>query len=248
MIEKKAFSNVSEYFEAQPVRVKNMLLQLRECILKAVPESEELLNYNIPSFTLIKGGKREEQIMIAGYKNHIGFYPHPTTIEQFKEELKPFKNAKGSIQFSLEEELPIDLITRMIIFRKNIILKIFDKESSNNDKDDKIAKILFSSVYPHYITKIEKHGRTKYELLAVIEWLTGYNETDINELIKRKVTFKEFFESAIINSKANLIKGVICGHRVEEIKNPLTQKIRYLDKLVDELAKGKKIEKIFRIN
>lgn len=112
--------------------------------------------------------------------------------------------------------------------------------------DERIAKMTFASVYPHYVTKVEKKGRTKEELHQVIEWLTGFNEKKLQELIKEKVTFETFFEQAKLNKNANLITGVICGYRVEEIENPLTQKARYLDKLVDELAKGKNIEKIMR--
>jgi len=112
--------------------------------------------------------------------------------------------------------------------------------------DEKIAKMTFSSVYPHYLTKIEKKDRTKKELHLVIEWLTGFNDEKINELIDRNVTFKTFFEEATLNSNANLITGVICGYRIEEIETPLTKQVRYLDKLVDELAKGRKMEKILR--
>ena len=104
----------------------------------------------------------------------------------------------------------------------------------------------FASVYPHYVTKVEKKGRTKEELQQVIEWLTGFDEEKVQELIAKKVTFKTFFDKASLNPNAHLIKGVICGYRVEEIENPLTRKVRYLDKLVDELAKGKKMEKILR--
>lgn len=112
--------------------------------------------------------------------------------------------------------------------------------------DEKIAKMSFASVYPHYVTKVEKKGRTKAELHQVIQWLTGFNEEKLQELIKDKVSFETFFQKATINPNAPLITGLICGYRVEEIENPLTQQVRYLDKLVDELAKGKKMEKILR--
>lgn len=114
--------------------------------------------------------------------------------------------------------------------------------------DEKIAKMSFSSVYPHYVTKVESKGRTKKELHEVIEWLTGFDNKKLQELIKEKVTFEEFFKRAKLNRNAKLITGTICGYRVEEIENPLTQKARYLDKLVDELAKGRKMEKILRSN
>lgn len=113
--------------------------------------------------------------------------------------------------------------------------------------DEKIAKLTFASVYPHYITKVEKKGRTKAELLEVIEWLTGFNEKQLQELIDSKVTFATFFEKATLHPNAHLITGVICGYRIEEIETPLTKQIRYLDKLVDELAKGRKMEKILRV-
>jgi hypothetical protein len=109
-----------------------------------------------------------------------------------------------------------------------------------------MAKMIFGSVYPHYLAKVEKKSRTKEELHQVIEWLTGFDDKKIEELIKERVTFETFFEQATLNPNANLITGRICGYRVEEIENPLTQQVRYLDKLVDELAKGKKMEKILR--
>lgn len=112
--------------------------------------------------------------------------------------------------------------------------------------DERIAKMSFASVYPHYVTKIEKKGRTLQELHQVIEWLTGYDEHKLRELIDTKVTFSQFFQNAALHPNAHLIKGIICGYRVEDIANKLTQQVRYLDKLVDELAKGKKMEKILR--
>ena len=112
--------------------------------------------------------------------------------------------------------------------------------------DERIAKMTFASVYPHYITKVEKKGRTKEELHQVIEWLTGFNDKKIKGLIAEKATFESFFAQANLNPNAPLIKGVICGYRIEEIETPLTKQVRYLDKLVDELAKGKKMEKILR--
>ena len=114
------------------------------------------------------------------------------------------------------------------------------------EHNERMAKLTFASVYPHYITKVEKKGRTKEELLQVIEWLTSYNETALQKLIDNKATFQTFFKEAKVNPKADLIKGVICGYRIEEIDNLLTRQVRYLDKLVDELAKGRKMEKILR--
>lgn len=110
----------------------------------------------------------------------------------------------------------------------------------------KIARMTFASVYPHYITKIVSKGRSKEELHQVIEWLTGFDNKKLKAMVDSKATFEEFFKQAKINPNAHLITGAICGYRVEEIDNPLTQQVRYLDKLVDELAKGKKMEKILR--
>ena len=112
--------------------------------------------------------------------------------------------------------------------------------------NERIAKMIFASVYPHYVTKVEKKGRTKQELHQVIEWLTGYDEQQLEGLINEKATFETFFQKAELNPNAHLIKGVICGYRIEEIDNALTRQVRYLDKLVDELAKGRKMEKILR--
>lgn len=112
--------------------------------------------------------------------------------------------------------------------------------------DERIAEMTFASVYPHYLTKVEKKGRTQEELHQVIEWLTGFDEQKLQAQIEVKSTFATFFQQATLNPNAHLITGLICGYRVEEIENPLTQKVRYLDKIVDELAKGKKIEKILR--
>ncbi|MFN8410765.1 MAG: DUF2200 domain-containing protein [Anaerolineales bacterium] len=116
----------------------------------------------------------------------------------------------------------------------------------SDTQNQRIAKMTFASVYPLYITKVEKKGRTKEELNQVIEWLTDFDYKKLQELIKEDVTFEQFFQHASLNPNAILITGVICGCRVEEIQDPLTQKVRYLDKLVDELAKGKKMEKILR--
>lgn len=118
---------------------------------------------------------------------------------------------------------------------------------STKHHDERIAKMIFASVYPHYVTKVENKGRTKEELHQVIEWLTGYDKKKLEQLIAEKVTFETFFQHASLNPNAHLITGVICGYRVEEIDNPLTQRVRYLDKLVDELARGRKMDKIMRV-
>lgn len=113
-------------------------------------------------------------------------------------------------------------------------------------KNEQVAKMTFTSVYPHYVTKVEKKGRTKEELHKVIKWLTGFDEKSLQELIQQKATFETFFKKATLHPNASLIKGVICGYRIEEIEDEfeIYKKVRYLDKLVDELAKGRKMEKI----
>jgi hypothetical protein len=110
----------------------------------------------------------------------------------------------------------------------------------------RMARTVFATVYPYYIKKVESKGRTVAELHQVIEWLTSFDETKLNELIQEKVTIEEFFKRATLNPNAHLIKGLICGYRVEEIENPTTRQARYMDKLIDELAKGKSMEKILR--
>ena len=118
--------------------------------------------------------------------------------------------------------------------------------NNSDTHNQRMAKMLFSSVYPLYLIKVEKKSRSKEELDQVIEWLTGFDNKKLQELITEKVTFETFFEQASLNPNAHLITGVICGYRIEEIENTLTKKVRYLYKLVDELAKGRKMEKILR--
>lgn len=117
---------------------------------------------------------------------------------------------------------------------------------ATKEHDERMANMTFASVYPHYVTKVEKKGRTIEELHQVIQWLTGFDEKMLQKFIHEKVTFAEFFKKATLHPNAHLITGLICGYRIEEIENDLTQQVRYLDKLVDELAKGKKMEKILR--
>lgn len=114
------------------------------------------------------------------------------------------------------------------------------------EHNERIAKMTFASVYPHYVTKVEKKGRTKAELHQVIEWLTGFDHKTLQALIDEKATFTTFFDRATLNPNAHLITGTICGYRIEDIDNQLTKQVRYLDKLVDELAKGRALEKILR--
>lgn len=118
---------------------------------------------------------------------------------------------------------------------------------NSNTHHERIAKMTFASVYPHYVTKVEKKGRTKEELHEVITWLTGFDNNTLQQLINEKVTFETFFKRATLHPNAHLITGSICGYRIEEIENTLTKQVRYLDKLVDELVKGRQLEKILRV-
>lgn len=117
---------------------------------------------------------------------------------------------------------------------------------STTQHDERIAKMTFASVYPHYVAKVEKKGRTVDELHQVIAWLTGFKAKDLQRLIRTGATFEQFFAEATLNPNASLITGTICGYRIEEIETPLTRQVRYLDKLVDELAQGRPMEKILR--
>jgi len=113
--------------------------------------------------------------------------------------------------------------------------------------NSRVYKMKFASVYPHYITKAEKKGRTKQEVDTLIFWLTGYDETLLNDVLTNQTDIENFFNDAPnFNPNANKITGVICGYRVEEIEDPIMQKVRYLDKIIDELAKGKSLDKIMR--
>lgn len=116
----------------------------------------------------------------------------------------------------------------------------------NDKNNERVRKMSFAGVYPHYITKAEKKGRTKAEVDEIIEWLTGYDDKTLQEILDKKTNFEDFFANAKLHPNASLITGIICGYRVEDIEDKFIQQVRYLDKLVDELAKGKAMEKILR--
>ena len=120
----KKYSSINAYIDEFPEETRKKLYELKECILTVVPNAKELFTYGVPAFSLIEGGKMEEQIMIAGFKNHVGFYPHPTTIEFFDKELSIYKRGKGSVQFPLDKELPKDLIIEMVRYRFKLIRKV----------------------------------------------------------------------------------------------------------------------------
>lgn len=121
MTDSKKFNSVKDYFDSQPESVKEALVHLKGCIYKAEPNAIEMINYNIPAYALIEGGKRDQQIMIAGYKKHVGLYPHPTVIKQFDNELSAYKKGKGSVQFPIDKPLPKELIVKMVKYRVELI-------------------------------------------------------------------------------------------------------------------------------
>ena len=123
---RRQFKSVAEYFDAQPEKTKKVLQELKQCILDVAPYASEVLNYNIPAYSLVEGGTRDQQIMIAGYEKHVGLYPHPTTMEKFDAELEGFKRGKGSVQFPLDKPLPKELIAKMVKYRMEL-LKMQDK-------------------------------------------------------------------------------------------------------------------------
>ena len=120
----KKYSSINAYIDEFPEETRKKLYELKECILTVVPNAKELFTYGVPAFALIEGGKMEEQIMIAGFKNHVGFYPHPTTIEFYDKELSIYKRGKGSVQFPLDKELPKELIIEMVRYRFKLISKV----------------------------------------------------------------------------------------------------------------------------
>ncbi|MBO0321968.1 DUF1801 domain-containing protein [Muricauda sp. CAU 1633] len=117
------FTTAAEYFEHQPEATQKALMELRECILSAAPQAIEMINYNIPAYALVEGGKRDQQIMIAGYKKHVGLYPHPKVMEKFTDKLSAYKQGKGSVQFPLDQPLPKSLIIEMIQYRNEMLNK-----------------------------------------------------------------------------------------------------------------------------
>jgi uncharacterized protein YdhG (YjbR/CyaY superfamily) len=117
------YETIDDYIANQPPEVQKVLQELRNIIKEAAPDATEILNYKVPSFTLVEGGKRDQQIMMAGYAKFVGFYPFPTTVAAFSDELKEYKQGKGSVQFPLNKPLPKELIIRMVKYRKEEILK-----------------------------------------------------------------------------------------------------------------------------
>ena len=180
-------------------------------------------------------GFDEDGLSVKGKKFKDASVFYNNAIEINTKDLKRWLRKSESIQWDYKN----------IVKRKGKLEKLKLMEATSK-QDERIAGMSFASVYPLYLTKVEKKGRTKEELNLVIKWLTGYDEKKLLELIEQKISFEKFFKKARLNPNAHLITGVICGYNVKDICNPLTQQVRYLDKLVDELAKGRKMNKILR--
>ncbi len=243
---KTDFKTIQEYHNTFTTDVIERMQAIRTIIHDVVTDVEEVISYQIPCFKY-KG----YLIYYSAYTKHISLsYPFSKAfLAEFSTDLKGYKISKSSLQIPLDKPLPLEMIKRMVEFRKQENeQKTVPKKMMNvtPEHNNRIEKMIFATVFPHYITKVERKGRTIEELYQVIEWLTGFNKKSVQQLINEKVTFETFFEKANLNPNAEKIKGVICGYRIEEIENELTRKTRYLDKLIDELAKGKTIETILR--
>lgn len=227
----KAPETIDEYIAAQPEEAQRYLNQVREAIRSALPEAQERISWSMPAYW-----KGHNIIHFAGFKKHIGLYPGPEAVAEFAERLKEYKTSKGTIQLPLNKPLPLELIAEIAAWCGT---------AGNHPKE--VSAMKFSKIYPLLVQKAERKNRSKEEVDEVICWLTGYDRKGLARQIERETDYETFFrEAPAMNPNCSLIKGKICGIAVEAIEDPLMQKIRYLDKLVDELAKGKPMEKILR--
>lgn len=221
---------IDEYIDGFPPEVAALLSQVRKTIRDAAPDATEKISWQMPTFW-----QKENLIHFAASKNHLGIYPGDLSKAPFLERLEEYHTSKGAIQFPFDRPIDFDLIADITRWRVSCVNK------------PKAYAMKFAKIYPMYIQKAEKKGRTKAEVDQIIFWLTGYDETSLAALIEKDIDLETFFvEAPQINENAPLITGVICGYRVEEIEDQLMQKIRWLDKLIDELAKGKSMDKILR--
>lgn len=233
---------VDEYIAGLPASRQEILCEIRKIIKSAAPDAEERMSWGMPTYW-----QGENLVHFSNAKNHVGFYPSPEAIIAFENRLAEYKKSKGAIQFPYAKPVEYNLISEITRWRVEQVKNKNQKREGSFVKKPRAYTLLFSQVYPLYIEKAQKKGRTGAEVDEVIFWLTGYDKAFLQQQIDKKVNFEIFFEQAPrINPNASLIKGVVCGQRVEDIEDELMQKIRYLDKLVDELAKGKKMDKILR--
>ncbi|MGF6376478.1 uncharacterized protein YdhG (YjbR/CyaY superfamily) [Clostridiales Family XIII bacterium PM5-7] len=223
-------TTIDEYIAGFPPDLQELLTAVRTTISAAAPDAEERISWQMPTFW-----QKENLIHFAVSTNHLGIYPGDLSKSPFADRLSAYRTSKGAIQMPFDQPIDYDLIRDLTRWRV---------ASANKPK---AYGMKFAMVYPMYIDKAERKGRTKAEVDQVIFWLTGYDEAGLAKVIDRELDFEAFFAQAPqMNENAPLIKGVICGHRVEEIEDPVMQQIRWLDKLIDELAKGKAMEKIWR--
>jgi uncharacterized protein YdhG (YjbR/CyaY superfamily) len=233
-------ATVDEYIAEFPADVREVLNKIRATVRAVAPGAEERLSYRMPAF--FQGGVI---VYFAAFKKHIGFYP-PVRDAALKKRLTRYAGPKGNLQFPLAEPIPYPLITEIVKAR----IKETSARTTSRARDmagHRIFKTPFAAVYPMYVQKVERKGRTKEELDRIICWLTGYDQAGLLRQIEHRTDFETFFAQApAMNPKSSHIKGVVCGVRVEEVADPLMKKIRQLDKLIDELAKGKAIDRVLR--
>lgn len=241
------------------------LTRLRVQVRALLPTATETISYNMPAFRLPNG---KVAAGFAFFGKSCGYYPHSgSVVPKLGALLDGYKKTKGGITFPPDAPLPQKVVSALVRTR---LTEIAEKEraprttkaakkattkrasvgkpaAADASKKPRVYAMPFASIYPLYVQKAEKKGRTQKEVNEVIAWLTGYRGKSLERALDMKVDLEAFYGSAPRwNPKANLITGVICGMRVETIEDPLMQKIRYLDKLVDELARGKKMESILR--
>lgn len=241
---------IDAYIAAFPPDVQERLIAIRDIVHEEAPQAAERICMQMPTFDL--NGKWF--VHFAAFSKHIGFYPQPEGVAAFKDKLTDYKTSKGTIQFPLSKPLPLDLIRDIVRFRvKQSEEQAVQKPvKSANAQETSVKRpkghaMSFARIYPLLVAKAEKKGRMKEEVDHIIFWLTGYDQDSMQKQIDSGIDMETFFrEAPQMNPNAALIKGVVCGVRVEDIEDETMQKIRWLDKLIDELAKGKSMDKILR--
>jgi uncharacterized protein YdhG (YjbR/CyaY superfamily) len=255
-------ATIDDYIAGHPPTIRARLSAMRATIRQHAPEAEERISYRIPTFYW--GGNL---VHFAAFDRHVGFYPGASGIAAFQDALARYTCGKGSVQFPHDEPLPLELVADMVRFR---VAEQSSKGAARGRrrprptssrqprrpmpaspeqpvKKHKIFTTSFASVYPYLVRKAERKGRTREEVDQVIRWLTGYSPEALAAQIEQQKDFETFFgEAPAMHPNVARITGVVCGVRIEEIEDPLMRNIRYLDKLVDELAKGRPMEKILR--
>jgi uncharacterized protein YdhG (YjbR/CyaY superfamily) len=242
-------NEVDGYISNCPSDVRDRLTAIRNIVHEEAPQATERICMNMPTFDL--NGKWF--VHFAAFPNHIGFYPQPEGVTAFKDKLTGYKTSKGTIQFPISKPLPLDLIRDIVRYRATQSEGQAVKPAKPAQTKGAPAKkprgyaLSFAKVYPLLIAKAENKGRMKAEVDLIIFWLTGYDQDSMQRQIDNGVDLETFFnEAPQMNPNTSLIKGLVCGVRVEDIEDKTMQKIRWMDKLVDELAKGKSMEKILR--